>query len=138
MTLACTGTAYCRGCGAPVYVYRDHASGRDVVRDGARFGVPESRHLCADPARREQIDLGDPRAVVLAVCPDCGDPGVAWSSWGRLVECPYPSWTSRLWDEPYEAHVCIPGRVLGRVHGSQGQATRSTSAAIASVDVPDL
>lgn len=111
MTLVIAGTARCRGCDCPVYVTRDGASGREIARDGHPF-APEGRHVCADPDRRERIELTV--ANLRTVCRDCGATAVAWTSWGRLVEFPAAIWASALWDEPYEPHVCLVRRGANR------------------------
>lgn len=116
MTISIIDVAQCRGCDAPVYVTRDRSSGREIVRDdlgatmdGPRlWGMPGPRHLCADPALRERIELS--AANVAERCRECGSIDVAVSTWGRLVECPYPTWASADWSDQHEAHVCLVRR----------------------------
>jgi predicted RNA-binding Zn-ribbon protein involved in translation (DUF1610 family) len=71
---------------------------RDLMADGS------GRHLCADPDKRENIEMSV--AQYSYRCPDCGVREVAVSTWGRIVECPDALWQSPAWDDQLDMHVC--------------------------------
>ena len=102
MSLAFLGAASCRGCGCPVNRWHDGV--REVIRD--RSTVAAHVHLCAEPEQRECVEMGL-LDLMDCRCPDCGDPDVAWSSWGRLVEFPKDAlcW-AEAWVGALSEHVC--------------------------------
>jgi hypothetical protein len=94
------GPASCPGCGAPINVWFDgwRPVHRDLIADGNR------RHLCADPAKRERIEMSQDQYSYR--CPNCGVREVAVTTWRRIVEFPDVLWQSPSWDDALDVHVC--------------------------------
>lgn len=135
MTIAYAGSGYCVGCEEPVLVYMDGQ--REQVRDTETGERPWHLHRCVDRSKRERVEMSVEN--ILAFCPDCSCSGVGVSTWGRLVECPYPSWMSVEWDEPYQRHVCGDAKTRGTLKGMPAvKRAPSKQPAVHAVDVPEL
>lgn len=98
------GTGTCLGCGAALTVWFDGL--HTVTRDRSLIWSPV--HLCDDPELRERVlmDWGDAPTG----CQSCGEPDVAYSTWGRWVDFPVSSMWGEGWVGPLNEHVCATDR----------------------------
>lgn len=97
--------AVCYGCRAPVTVWQD--GDRTTLRDQSIVNAPV--HLCADPEKRERIELGSAELLAFE-CWRCGEKDVAPTTWGRVVDFPSSTLSVLDWSEafvgPLHEHVC--------------------------------